>query len=148
MIHLLIRCICTPFPFCVYKNTKIQRRESALPFSASPYCYTSLFMPPDAPNHHLGYPISPFGVSHFTVWGIPFYHLGYPISPFGVSHFTIWSISFYHLRYPISPFGISHFTFWGIFSAHLRTMYSPVNGFAFFDFSLQNICVFFVNLKN
>ena len=112
----------TPLCFCVYKNTKKQRRESALPFSASPYCSTSLIMPPpmpqtefwDVPFHHLGYPILPFGMSHFTIWDVPFYHLGYPILPFGVSHFTIWGIPFYHLGYPISPFGMSHFAFWGI----------------------------------
>jgi hypothetical protein len=32
----------------------------------------------------LGYPILPFAVSHFAFWDVPFHHLGYPISPFGV----------------------------------------------------------------
>ena len=73
------------------------------------------------PFHHLGYPILPFGVSHFTFgmshfafWGIPFYLLGYPISPFGVSHFTIWNVPFHLLGYPISPFGVSHFPIWDV----------------------------------
>ena len=39
---------------------------------------------PDARNPRLSYPKTPFGVSHFAIWGIPFCHLGYPISPFGV----------------------------------------------------------------
>ena len=39
---------------------------------------------PHTPNHHLGYPILPFGMSHFAFWDVPFRHLGYPISPFGV----------------------------------------------------------------
>ena len=32
---------------------------------------------PHTPNHHLGCPILPFGMSHFAFWGIPFHHLGY-----------------------------------------------------------------------
>ena len=82
----------------------------------------------DVPFHHLGYPISPFGVSHFTIWDVPFHRLGYPILPFGVSHFNIWCIPFHHLGCPISSFGMSHFAIWGIFSAHLCTMYSPIFG--------------------
>ena len=39
---------------------------------------------PHTPKTHLGCPISPFGMSHFTFWDVPFRHLGYPISPFGV----------------------------------------------------------------
>ena len=34
------------------------------------------------PNHHLGCPILPFGISHFAFWGIPFYHLGYIFGTF------------------------------------------------------------------
>ena len=84
------------------------------PIFQSPLIIPPRYPCPDAPNRHLGYPISPFGVSHFTIWGIPFRHLGYPISPFGVSHFAFWGIPFRHLGYPISPFGMSHFANWGI----------------------------------
>ena len=118
-----------PYSFYLqkHKNAKI-KRESALPFSVSPYYSISLSIPPmskppfimshfailDVPFCHLGYPISPFGMSHFTFWGIPFHLLGYPISPFGVSHFAIWDVPFRLLGYPILPFGVSHFAFWGI----------------------------------
>ena len=30
-----------------------------------------------ARNPVFSYPKTPFGMSHFTIWGIPFYHLGY-----------------------------------------------------------------------
>ncbi len=40
-----------------------------VPLPGTPFSHT--------PKHHLGYPISPFGMSHFTIWGIPFCHLGY-----------------------------------------------------------------------
>jgi hypothetical protein len=59
-----------PYSFYLqkHKNAKI-KRESALPFSVSPYYSTSLSVPrcPQTafyyvPFHHLGYPISPFGV--------------------------------------------------------------------------------------
>ena len=115
-----------PYSFYLqkHKNAKI-KRESALPFFSFPLLLHLVIHTPDVPNRLLLCPISPFGMSHFTIWGIPFYHLGYPISPFGMSHFA----------------------FWGIFSAHLRTMYSPIFGLPS-SFSLQNMCVFFVNLKN
>ena len=114
------------------------------------------------PFHHLGYPISPFGVSHFAFWDVPFYHLGYPISPFGMSHFAIWGIPFHLLGCPILPFGMSHFAFWGIpfyhlgcpilpFGVYFRHICAqctaPIFGLPS-SFSLQNMCVFFVNLKN
>ena len=79
-----------PYSFYLqkHKNAKI-KRESALPFSVSPYFFTSLSIPPMSqtafyyvPFHHLGYPILPFGVSHFAFWGIPFYHLGYIFGTF------------------------------------------------------------------
>ncbi len=96
-----------PYSFYLqkHKNAKI-KRESALPFFSFPLLLHLVIHTPDAPNRLLLCPILPFGVSHFTFWGIPFHHLGCPILPFGVSHFT----------------------FWGIFSAHLRTMYSPIFG--------------------
>ena len=37
---------------------------------------------PHTPNHLLGYPILPFGMSHFTIWGIPFRILGYIFGTF------------------------------------------------------------------
>ena len=122
-----------PYSFYLqkHKNAKI-KRESALPFSASPYYFTSLFIPPMSqtafyyvPFHHLGYPILPFGVSHFTIWDVPFDHLGYPILPFGVSHFAIWDVPFCHLGCPILPFGVSHFTFWDVPFYHLGYPISP-----------------------
>ena len=137
-----------PYSFYLqkHKNAKI-KRESALPFFSFPLLLHLVIHTPNAPNRLLLCPISPFGVSHFTIWGIPFHLLGCPIWPFGVSHFTFWDVPFYLLGYPILPFGVSHFTIWGIFSAHLRTMYSPIFGLPS-SFSLQNICVFFVNWEN
>jgi hypothetical protein len=66
----------------------------------------------------------------------------YPKTPFGMSHFTFWGIPFHHLGCPILPFGVSHFTIWGIFSAHLRTMYSHDARFPIFVFSLQKFVRF------
>ena len=59
---------------------------------------------PHTPKPLLGYPISPFGVSHFAIWDVPFCHLGCPISPFGVSHFAFWGIPFRHLGYIFGTF--------------------------------------------
>ena len=144
----------TPLCFCVYKNTKIQRRESALPFFSLPLLLHLVIHAPmpqnviwNVPFCLLGYPILPFGVSHFTIWDVPFCHLGYPISPFGVSHFAIWGIPFCLWGCPISPFGVSHFTIWSIFLAHLRTIYSPDFRFAFFDFRCKIYAFSFVNWK-
>ena len=101
-----------PYSF-IYKNTKTQKSNESLPshFSASPYYSTSLSISPMpqtgfyyVPFHHLGYPISPFGMSHFTIWGIPFRLLWYPISPFGVSHFAFWGIPFRLLGYIFGTF--------------------------------------------
>ena len=110
-----------------HKNTKAR---VCPPIFSPPYCSTSLFMPPDAPNRLLGCPILPFGVSHFTILGIPFCHLGYPISPFGVSHFTIWDIPFQLLGY-----------IFGTFAHNVQ----PDERICLLRFSLQNMCVFFVN---
>ena len=38
----------------------------------------------DARNPVFSYPKTPFGMSHFAFWGVPFCYLGYPILPFGV----------------------------------------------------------------
>ena len=46
---------------------------------------------------------SPFIISQTTIWDIPFRLLGYPILPFGMSHFTIWGIFSAHLRTMYSP---------------------------------------------
>ena len=59
---------------------------------------------PHTPKPHLGCPISPFGMSHFTIWDVPFRLLGCPILPFGMSHFTIWGIPFHHLGYIFGTF--------------------------------------------
>ena len=50
------------------------------------------------------YPKTPFGMSHFAFWGVPFCYLGCPILPFGVSHFAIWVIPFCHLGYIFGTF--------------------------------------------
>ena len=94
-----------PYSFYLqkHKNAKI-KRESALPFFSFPLLLHLVIHTPDAPNRLLLCPISPFGMSHFTIWGIPFYHLGCPILPFGVSHFTIWGIPFRHLGYILGTF--------------------------------------------
>ena len=44
-----------------------------VPIPGTPFSHT--------PKHHLGYPILPFGVSHFTIWGIFSAHLPTPHSP-------------------------------------------------------------------
>ena len=81
-----------PYSFYLqkHKNAKI-KRESALPFFSFPLLLHLVIHTPNVPNR---------------LWNVPFYHLGYPISPFGVSHFTFWGIPFYHLGCPISPFGV------------------------------------------
>ena len=131
-----------PLCFCVYKNTKIQSRESALPFFSFPLLLHLVIHTPMSqtafyyvPFHHLGCPISPFGISHFTIWDVPFDHLGYPILPFGMSHFTIWGIPFRHLGYPILPFGLSHFAIWDVPFRHLGCPKPPfgMSHFTFWD---------------
>ena len=81
-----------PYSFYLqkHKNAKI-KRESALPFFSFPLLLHLVSVPrcPQTafyyvPFHHLGYPISPFGMSHFAIWDVPFHHLGCPILPFGV----------------------------------------------------------------
>ena len=74
-----------PYSFYLQKHkiAKI-KRESALPFFSFPLLLHLVIHTPDAPNRLLLCPISPFGISHFTIWGIPFCHLGCPILPFGV----------------------------------------------------------------
>ena len=116
-----------PYSFYLqkHKNAKI-KRESALPFFSFPLLLHLVIHTPNVqtafyyvPFHHLGYPISPFGVSHFAIWGIPFRHLECPILPFGMSHFAICDVPFCLLGYPILPFGVSHFTFWDVPFCHL-----------------------------
>ena len=164
-----------PYSFYLqkHKNAKI-KRESALPFFSFPLLLHLVIHTPDAPNWLLLCPISPFGVSHFTIWdipfrllgcpilpfgvshfiiwGIPFRLLGCPISPFGVSHFAIWGIPFHHLGCPILPFGVSHFTIWGIPFYLLGYIFGtfahnvqPRFSVCLLRFSQQNMCVFFVN---
>ena len=96
-----------PYSFYLqkHKNAKI-KRESALPFFSFPLLLHLVIHTPDAPNRLLLCPISPFGMSHFAFWGIPFHLLGYPILPFGMSHFTFWDVPFYLLGCPILPFGV------------------------------------------
>ena len=74
-----------PYSFYLqkHKNAKI-KRESALPFFSFPLLLHLVIHTPNVPNRLLLCPISPFGVSHFTIWDVPFCHLGYPILPFGV----------------------------------------------------------------
>ena len=115
-----------PYSFYLQKHKNAKSNES-LPshFSASPYYFTSLSIPPMSKP--------PFIMSHFAIWGIPFCHLGYPILPFGVSHFAFWDVPFAFwdvpfclLGCPILPFGMSHFAIWGIFSVHLSTTHRPI----------------------
>ena len=74
-----------PYSFYLqkHKNAKI-KRESALPFFSFPLLLHLVIRAPDAPNQLLLCSISPFGMSHFTFWDVPFCLLGYPILPFGV----------------------------------------------------------------
>ena len=85
----------------------------------------------DARNPIFSYPKTPFGMSHFTVWDVPFYHLGCPILPFGMSHFTIWGIPFHHLGY-----------IFGTFAHNVQ----PDFRFVFFVFSLPKF-VFFLSFR-
>ena len=150
-----------PYSFYLqkHKNAKI-KRESALPFFSFPLLLHLVSVPrcPQTafyyvPFHHLGYPISPFGMSHFAIWDIPFCHLGYPILPFGVSHFAIWGIPFRHLGCPILPFGMSHFTIWDVPFCLLGYIFGtfahnvqPDFRFVFFVFSLPKF-VFFLSFR-
>ena len=118
-----------PYSFYLqkHKNAKI-KRESALPFFSFPLLLHLVIHTPNVQT---------------AFYYVPFHLLGYPILPFGVSHFTICDVLFCQLGYPILPFGVSHFTFWGIFSAHLRTMYSPIFGLSSSFFRCQSLCFFF-----
>ena len=120
-----------PYSFYLqkHKNAKI-KRESALPFFSFPLLLHLVIHTPDAPNRLLLCPISPFGVSHFTIWDVPFCHLGYPISPIGVSHFTIWDIPFCLLGY-----------IFGTFAHNVQ----PDFRFAFFVFRCK-ICAFSLSI--
>ena len=121
-----------PYSFYLqkHKNAKI-KRESALPFFSFPLLLHLVIHTPNVQT---------------ACYYVPFRHLGCPISPFGVSHFAIWGIPFCLLGCPILPFGVSHFTIWGIFSAHLYTMYSHDFRFVFFVFSLPKF-VFFLSFR-
>ena len=125
-----------PYSFYLqkHKNAKI-KRESALPFFSLPLLLHLVIHAPMSPNrlwnvpfYHLGYPILPFGVSHFAFWGIPFRLLGYPISPFGISHFAIWGIPFYLLGY-----------IFGTFAHNVQPRFS----LCLLRFRCKSMCVFF-----
>ena len=148
-----------PYSFYLqkHKNAKI-KRESALPFFSFPLLLHLVIHTPNVPNRLLLCPISPFGMSHFAFWGIPFHHLGYPISPFGVSHFAFWGIPFCLLECPILPFGMSHFTIWGtpfhllgypispfgVYFRHICTQCTAtIFGLSSSFFRCQSLCFFF-----
>ena len=64
---------------------------------------------PHTPNHHLGCSISPFGVSHFTIWGIFSAHLRTMYSPdfrfvFFVFAAKVCMFSFLSVHYVSSEF--------------------------------------------
>ena len=99
---------------CSLLFTKTQKRKNQTrvcpPIFQLPLITSPRYPYPQCPNrfyyvpfHLLGYPILPFGVSHFTFWGIPFHLLGYPILPFGVSHFTFWGIFFGTFAHNVQP---------------------------------------------
>ena len=128
-----------PYSFYLqkHKNAKI-KRESALPFFSFPLLLHLVIHTPNVqtafyyvPFHLLGYPILPFGVSHFTICDVLFCQLGYPILPFGVSHFTIWGIPFRLLGY-----------IFGTFAHNVQ----PDFRFVFFVFSLPKF-VFFLSFR-
>ena len=111
-----------PYSFYLqkHKNAKI-KRESALPFSASPYYFTSLSIPP---------------MSQTAFYYVSFRLLGCPILPFGVSHFAIWGIFSAHLPTPHSPavpdlassFSLPKFVSFSFLSVHHVS-----SGFAWLD---------------
>ena len=126
-----------PYSFYLqkHKNAKI-KRESALPFFSFPLLLHLVIHTPDAPNRLLLCPISPFGMSHFAFWGIPFHLLGYPILPFGMSHFTFWDVPFYLLGCPILPFGV--------YFRHICTQCTAtIFGLSSSFFRCQSLCFFF-----
>ena len=123
-------------PYSLYlqkhKNAKI-KRESALPFFSFPLLLHLVIHTPNAPNRLLLCPISPFGVSHFTIWDVPFHRLGYPILSFGMSHFTIWDIPFYLLGY-----------IFGTFAHNVQLDFR----FVFFVFRCKSLCVSFLSVHH
>ena len=72
-----------PYSFYLqkHKNAKI-KRESAFPFFSFPLLLYLVIHTPNVPNRLLLCPISPFGISHFAFWGIPFHLLGYIFGTF------------------------------------------------------------------
>ena len=82
-----------------------------------------------------------FLIPQNPIWYVPFHLLGYPISPFGVSHFTIWGIFSAHLRTMYSPiFGLpSSFSLQNIcvFFASWKIDLAP-----FCIFVILHFCVF------
>ena len=112
-----------------HKNTK---SRVCPPIFQLPLITSPRYPYPNVPNRLLLCPISPFGMSHLTIWVIPFCHLGCPISPFGVSHFAIWDVPFHHLEY-----------IFGTFAHNIQPRFSV----CLLRFSLQNICVFFCQLE-
>ena len=76
-----------------------------VPMPGTPFLHT--------PKHHLGCPILPFGVSHFTFWGIPFRLLGYIFGTFAHNvqpRCPIWLLLFRSQSlYVFFPFGSSCF---------------------------------------
>ena len=108
-----------PYSFYLQKHKNAKiKRESALPFFSFPLLLHLVIHTPDAPNRLLLCPILPFGVSHFTIWDVPFRHLGCPISPFGV------------------------------YFRHICAQCTARFSVCLLRFSLQNMCVFFVNWEN
>ena len=84
----------------LYNLGRFTRPQSPISLPSTPQNSTSapLFR---CPERH-------FLIPQTTIWDVPFYHLGYPILPFGVSHFAIWGIYSAHLRTMYSPiFGLS-----------------------------------------
>ena len=71
------------------------------PLPGTPFSHT--------PNYHLGCPILPFGVSHLTIWGIPFYLLGYIFGTFAHNVQPRFSVCLLRFRcqslYVFFPFG-------------------------------------------
>ena len=102
-----------PYSFYLqkHKNAKI-KRESALPFFSFPLLLHLVIHTPNVqtafyyvPFRHLGCPILPFGVSHFTFWDIPFYHLGYIFGTF--AHNVQLQFSVYHIRFSLQNLCVS-----------------------------------------
>ena len=102
----------------VFHAQKIAKKDCPfLLFSPNFGRVTRLMNPISLPSTPLfRCPETRFLIPQTTFWGIPFCHLGYPISPFGMSHFTFWGI----LRRVYAPILAPFYPLFALISSHFR----------------------------